>query len=206
MALADIRQENHRILDETAGRQQRVPYRPAFLPDEYRHKEVDVRGYRHVDGVYRQARRDGVETDRLRHDPGIDVGMAAEPPAGLIYPFPHGDARHGGVDEDRGADLRRVGFREYYHIGGELETDGAGDEPTDRERELKEAYEPPHSPFGQIHALIATGAFTYDEVMNKIPWCVILMMINDQGRMRERSGEENVIQTEEEELEFLGLK
>ena len=66
--------------------------------------------------------------------------------------------------------------------------------------------EPPHSPFGQIHSLIASGAFTYDEVMNKIPWCVILMMINDQGRMRKRSGEENVIQTEEEELEFLGLK
>jgi hypothetical protein len=101
--------------------------------------------------------------------------------------------------------LRRVGFREYYHIGGELETDGAGDEPTDRERELKEAYEPPHSPFGQIHALISTGAFTYDEVMNKIPWCVILMMINDQGRMRKRSGEEDVIQTEDEELKFLGL-
>ena len=32
------------------------------------------------------------------------------------------------------------------------------------------------------------------------------MMINDQGRMRKRSGEENVIQTEEEELEFLGLR
>lgn len=53
--------------------------------------------------------------------------------------------------------------------------------------------------------LISTGAFTYDEVMNKIPWCVILMMINDQGRMRKRSGEEDVIQTEDEELKFLGL-
>ena len=41
--------------------------------------------------------------------------------------------------------------------------------------------------------------------MNKIPWCVVLTMINDQGCMRKRSGEEDVIQTEDEELEFLGL-
>ncbi|WP_259330573.1 hypothetical protein [Parabacteroides merdae] len=42
--------------------------------------------------------------------------------------------------------------------------------------------------------------------MNCIPWCVVLMMINDIGRMRKKKEEEDIIQTEEEELEFLGLK
>lgn len=42
--------------------------------------------------------------------------------------------------------------------------------------------------------------------MNRIPWCVILMMINDIGRMRKKKEKEDIIQTEEEELEFLGLK
>jgi hypothetical protein len=41
--------------------------------------------------------------------------------------------------------------------------------------------------------------------MNKIPWCVILMMINDQGKMRKKTEEENMIRSEEEELAFLGL-
>ena len=42
--------------------------------------------------------------------------------------------------------------------------------------------------------------------MNCIPWCVVLMRINDIGRMRKKKEEEDIIQTEEEELEFLGLK
>ena len=42
--------------------------------------------------------------------------------------------------------------------------------------------------------------------MNRIPWCVILMMINDIGRMRKKKEKEDIIQTEEEELEFLALK
>ena len=67
-------------------------------------------------------------------------------------------------------------------------------------------YEPPHSPFGQIYALISQGAFTYDEVMNRIPWCVILTMINDVGRMRKKTEQEDIIQSEEEELQFLGLE
>ena len=66
-------------------------------------------------------------------------------------------------------------------------------------------YEPPHSPFGQLHALVSTGAFTYDEVMNRIPWRAILMMIGDRGRMRERNENDNLM-TEEEELSFFGLK
>ena len=54
--------------------------------------------------------------------------------------------------------------------------------------------------------MISQGAFTYDEVMNRIPWCVILTMITDIGRMRKKTEEEDIIQTEKEELEFLGLK
>lgn len=41
--------------------------------------------------------------------------------------------------------------------------------------------------------------------MNKIPWCVVLTMINDQGRTQKRK-EETRLMTEDEELEFLGLK
>ncbi len=66
-------------------------------------------------------------------------------------------------------------------------------------------YEPPHSPFGRIYALISSGAFTYDEVMRKIPWCVVLTMINDQGRTRKKREEERVIDNEQEELDFFGL-
>lgn len=54
--------------------------------------------------------------------------------------------------------------------------------------------------------LISQGAFTYDEVMRRIPWCVVLMMINDQGRIRQKTNKEDLIQTGEEELKFLGLK
>lgn len=50
------------------------------------------------------------------------------------------------------------------------------------------------------------GAFTYDEIMNRIPWCVVLTMISDQGRMRKKKEREEVLQSEEEELEFFGLK
>lgn len=42
--------------------------------------------------------------------------------------------------------------------------------------------------------------------MNRIPWCVVLTMINDVGRMRRKQdAEEDIIQTEQEELDFLGL-
>lgn len=42
--------------------------------------------------------------------------------------------------------------------------------------------------------------------MNRIPWCVVLTMINDVGRMRRKpDAEEDIIQTEQEELDFLGL-
>jgi len=44
--------------------------------------------------------------------------------------------------------------------------------------------------------------------MRKIPWCVILTMIKDQGRMRkkeETEEEEEMIETEEDELAFFGL-
>ena len=81
-----------------------------------------------------------------------------------------------------------------------------GGEPADRDRELKEEYDPPHSPFGQIYTLVQQGAFTYDEIMNRIPWCVVLTMISDQGRMRKKKEKEETLQSEEEELEFFGLK
>ncbi|WP_255419851.1 hypothetical protein [Parabacteroides sp. AF48-14] len=41
--------------------------------------------------------------------------------------------------------------------------------------------------------------------MNKIPWCVVLAMVADQGRMRKKK-EETRLMTADEELEFLGLK
>ncbi|WP_347164436.1 hypothetical protein, partial [Parabacteroides merdae] len=69
-----------------------------------------------------------------------------------------------------------------------------------------EEYDPPHSPFGQIYTLVQQGAFTYDEIMNRIPWCVVLTMISDQGRMRKKKEKEETLQSEEEELEFFGLK
>ncbi|MBP3642643.1 MAG: hypothetical protein J6J40_12580 [Parabacteroides sp.] len=50
------------------------------------------------------------------------------------------------------------------------------------------------------------GAFTYDEITHRIPWCVVLTMISDQGRMRKKKEREEVLQSEEEELEFFGLK
>lgn len=54
--------------------------------------------------------------------------------------------------------------------------------------------------------MISSGAFAYDEVMRKIPWCVILTMIKDQGRMRKKEEEEEeMLETEEEELAFFGL-
>lgn len=53
--------------------------------------------------------------------------------------------------------------------------------------------------------MISTGAFTYDEIMNRIPWCVVLMMINDQGKTRKKREKESTIQSEEEELAFFGL-
>ena len=50
--------------------------------------------------------------------------------------------------------------------------------------------------------------------MHRIPWCVVLMMVNDQGRMKKKEDVDNeddvndgdVIGSEDEELEFLGLK
>lgn len=129
-----------------------------------------------------------------------------EPDTGQVSPNPYGHAWHGRTDEDSRMDLQRGGFREYYRIGIQSEDDGADVEPTEKERELTEVYEPPHSPFGQIYTLISQGAFTYGDVMSRIPWCVILMMISDIGRTRKKQEEDNIIQTEEEELEFLGLK
>lgn len=53
--------------------------------------------------------------------------------------------------------------------------------------------------------LVKDGVFTYRQIMWEIPWCVVLAMVNDQGRMRKKK-EEKQLMTEEEELEFLGLK
>nr|DAV64801.1 MAG TPA: hypothetical protein [Caudoviricetes sp.] len=42
--------------------------------------------------------------------------------------------------------------------------------------------------------------------MRKIPWCVILTMIKDQGRIRKKKEtEDEMLETEEEELAFFGL-
>lgn len=54
--------------------------------------------------------------------------------------------------------------------------------------------------------LLKEGVFTYRQLMWEIPYSVVLAMINDQGRVRKKKEEEDIIQTEEEELEFLGLK
>ena len=127
----------------------------------------------------------------------------------MVHPLPHDDEGDGGTGAGNPAPGFPGGFCEYYLIDRHDEPDGADGEPTEqKERELKEEYEPPHSPFGRIYALISSGAFTYDEVMRKIPWCVILTMIKDQGRMRkkeETEEEEEMIETEEDELAFFGL-
>lgn len=54
--------------------------------------------------------------------------------------------------------------------------------------------------------LLKEGVFTYRQLMWKIPYAVILAMINDQGRIRKKKEEEKVIQSEEEEMAFFGLK
>lgn len=47
--------------------------------------------------------------------------------------------------------------------------------------------------------------------MKRIPWCVVLMMITDVGRLRKKEDKEDsksnedLIQNKEEELRFLGL-
>ena len=42
--------------------------------------------------------------------------------------------------------------------------------------------------------------------MNRIPWCVLMMMVSDQGKLKDKpQEEEEIIDNEEEELEFLGL-
>ena len=130
-----------------------------------------------------------------------------DPPVGLVYPLPYHHERDGGTGAGDPFDGIAGGFYEHYRIGRHHEPDGTDAEPTDGGRELKEAYEPPHSPFGRIYALVSSGAFTYDEVMRKIPWCVVLTMISDIGRTRkkEENEKEDIIQTEEEELAFLGL-
>ena len=135
------------------------------------------------------------------------VSTIAEPSTRLVYPATHADAGIGGIGQDHRADEHERGFCEHYRIGRFAEPDEAdGGEPADRDRELKEEYDPPHSPFGQIYTLVQQGAFTYDEIMNRIPWCVVLTMISDQGRMRKKKEREEVLQSEEKELEFFGLK
>ncbi|WP_158228550.1 hypothetical protein [Parabacteroides provencensis] len=44
--------------------------------------------------------------------------------------------------------------------------------------------------------------------MNRIPWCVLMMMVNDQGKLKgteTADAKEEIIGTEDEELKFLGL-
>ena len=160
--------------------------------------------------MYRPQRQTGLagdcRGDGRKYHPFPAIGT----PLGLVHPLPHDDAWDGGTGAGHLASSQPGGFCEYYLIDRDHEYDGTDDgEPAEqRERELKEEYEPPHSPFGRIYALIASGAFTYDEVMRKIPWCVILTMIKDQGRMRkkkETEEEEEMLETEEDELAFFGL-
>ncbi|KDS63620.1 hypothetical protein [uncultured Parabacteroides sp.] len=54
------------------------------------------------------------------------------------------------------------------------------------------------------------AGFTYHEIMYEIPWCVILNMISDTGETRKKQEnsdleEGELISSEQEELEFLGL-
>ena len=53
--------------------------------------------------------------------------------------------------------------------------------------------------------LLKEGVFTYRQLMWEIPWCTVLAMIADQGRIVGRKPEENIIESEEEELAFFGL-
>ena len=54
------------------------------------------------------------------------------------------------------------------------------------------------------------AGFTYHEIMYEIPWYVILNMISDTGETRKKQEnsdleEGELISSEQEELEFLGL-
>lgn len=154
--------------------------------------------------MYRKLRGHRLPHHRARYASRQHGLLAVEPSAGLVSQVLHGYEDNGRVDTYYRVAQLSGGFYKYYLIGVNPEHDGADDEP-DRERELKEEYDPPHSPFGRIYALVSSRAFTYDEVMTRIPWCVVLAMINDQGRMRKKQEEEQVIDNEQEELEFLGL-
>lgn len=123
----------------------------------------------------------------------------------MVYTLPYDDERHGRAGAGSSVPCFARSFYQYYRLGSHHEPDGADGEPTDKDGELTEDYEPPHSPFGRIYALISSGAFSYDDVMRRIPWCVVLAMINDQGRLRKKEKETEDIQTEEEEMRFLGL-
>lgn len=156
--------------------------------------------------MHRPQRGDGLAHHRLRHG-SRDTGLLpAEPPARLVSPVLHGHEDDGRAGSHPRAAEFAGGFYQYYRLGSYAEPDGTDDtdgEP-DRERELTEEYDPPHSPFGRIYALVSSGAFTYDEVMNRIPWCVVLAMTADQGRMRKIVQKQKTM-TEEEELAFFGL-
>ena len=158
--------------------------------------------------MYRPQRQTGLTGD-CRGDGGkYHPFPVIGPSLGVVHPLPCDDEGDGRTGADYPALGLPGGFCEYYLIDRDHEYDGADDgEPAEqRERELKEEYEPPHSPFGRIYALISSGAFTYDEVMRKIPWCVILTMIKDQGRIRKKKEtEDEMLETEEEELAFFGL-
>lgn len=124
---------------------------------------------------------------------------------GLVSQMPYGWQVACGVNEIDCGTKRRRGFRQYYQIGCLLKGNGSDTEPGEN-GELTEDYDPPHSPFGQIYSLISQGAFTYRDVMRRIPWATILTMINDQGKVRKNEKEEDkIIDSEKEELEFLGL-
>ena len=198
-------------LDEAAGRPEPHPNIPPLCPDGDRPQEGHGGEFRDGAGVRRAAWRNRLPDYRLRPDTRLLLGLAIEPAAGLVYSQPRNAAQHGGTGANHSLAERRGGFRYYYQVGLGDEDNGTDTEPRGEKRELKEDYEPPHSPFGKIFALISTGAFTYDDVMKRIPWCVVLMMITDVGRLRKKEDKEDsksnedLIQNKEEELRFLGL-
>lgn len=205
LVASDIREKDFSDLGKTSGLWWPAHHGEAHSPNGYRPEEVA--GER--DGTFvspdRGAWGDSITDHRTWPAAWLAFASLLSPTAGLVSALAHERPLHGGANQGDHGDVRSGGFREYYLIGDHDESDDTDDGAADDRRELTEEYDPPHSPFGQIYMLIKDGVFTYRQIMWEIPWCVVLTMINDQGRMRKKK-EEKRLMTEEEELDFLGLK
>ena len=96
-------------------------------------------------------------------------------------------------------------FRNYYQIVGESSDNGADAEPP-REWELTEdnegkyIYDPPHSPFGILREIAAGGPWTLRDVLHRMPWQTVLMMVNDRGKTKKRNEEDTMLLEDKDDV------